>query len=88
MPTQQDSVDLIKNIAQLVLAPVCVVLLELSALYGLVCPYNGRKLFANLERFKDGGYVSAPCFQPLIFGDKKRANEAENELDLCTTVAF
>jgi hypothetical protein len=93
-PIMKQVVDLIKITVQIVLAPVCVVLLEFSALYGLVCPYNGRKLFANLERFRYGSAALAECFQPTAFGDQVKGTELEPEaefeikVDLCGALAF
>lgn len=40
------------------------IFLELSALYGLLTPYNGRKLYATIERAQYGNFFLAPCFQP------------------------
>lgn len=52
--------------------------LELSALYGLFSPLDGRKLYASLERAEYGGWILAPCFQPdaechLFGGDPNRS---------------
>lgn len=60
-------------------APLAVVLLEFAAIYGLIMPRDGRKLFASLERFTYGDYVLAPCFQPypdhhLFGGDIEALN--------------
>jgi hypothetical protein len=60
---------------RLLATPFAIVGLELSALYGLLSPYNGRKLYASFERliykgWRSGGelredeYCLAPCFQP------------------------
>ncbi|MDF1684709.1 MAG: hypothetical protein P1U36_08655 [Legionellaceae bacterium] len=84
----QDGVDLIKQIAHLILTPVYIVLLEMAALYGLVSPYNGRKLFASIERFNCGAAVAAPCFQPTWFGHKISEPEAEIKRDLCSILSF
>ena len=53
-----------KDILKLVASPLALPLLELSALYGLIRPYDGRKLYATIERLIYGDYVLAPCFQP------------------------
>ena len=37
---------------------------ELAALYGCIRPYDGRKLYATIERAMYGDSVLAPCFQP------------------------
>ncbi len=38
--------------------------LESSAIYGLFRPYDGRKLYATIERATYGNHILAPCFQP------------------------
>lgn len=53
-------VDLKKILTQ----PLAAVALELSAIYGLFSPYDGRKLYASIERAQYGSFVLAPCFQP------------------------
>ncbi|MCH9613171.1 MAG: hypothetical protein SP1CHLAM54_01680 [Chlamydiia bacterium] len=53
-----------KDILQVVMTPIVYVGLELSALYGLAMPLQGRKLFATFERYAFGDAVLAPCFQP------------------------
>jgi len=54
--------------------------LELAAVYGVFTPYNGRKLYASIERAQYERFILAPCFQPMptshLFGgdmDKKDA---------------
>lgn len=37
---------------------------ELAALYGIIRPYDGRKLYASFERAIYGHEILAPCFQP------------------------
>lgn len=68
-------IDLLKIIA----TPFSLVGLELASLYGLVRPYDGRKLYATIERATYGGYILAPCFQPdpnhhLFGGDLNKQN--------------
>jgi len=53
-------IDLLRVIA----TPLSLVGLELAALYGLFRPYDGRKLYATIERATYGRCVLAPCFQP------------------------
>ncbi|QLH34795.1 MAG: hypothetical protein HWD61_00545 [Parachlamydiaceae bacterium] len=36
----------------------------MSAFYGIIRPYDGRKLHANLETAFYGRPILAPCFQP------------------------
>lgn len=67
------------NVFNIVFAPIAVLLLEFSALYGMIMPYDGRKLYASLERFTYGDFVLAPCFQPepkehLLGGDIRQQN--------------
>ena len=54
--------------------PIALVGLELAAAYGLIRPYDGRKLYASIERAQYGNFILAPCFQPdaeehLLGGD-------------------
>ncbi|MBS4171388.1 hypothetical protein NEOC95_002136 [Neochlamydia sp. AcF95] len=46
------------------MTPVALVGLELAAIYGIFTPYNGRKLYASIERAQYGKFTLAPCFQP------------------------
>ncbi len=60
-------------------APINILLLECAALYGMLLPHNGRKLYASLETFAYGSFVLAPCFQPkpdthLLGGDMDMQN--------------
>jgi hypothetical protein len=48
-------------LGKFLLAPL---LLEAAAIYGMFRPYDGRKLYASVERTVYGGFVLAPCFQP------------------------
>ncbi len=53
--------------------------LELSAVYGLMRPNDGGKLYATFERCAYGRHLLAPCFQPsptshLGGGDLRVAN--------------
>jgi hypothetical protein len=50
--------------ARIVLAPITLLSLELSSIYGWFTPYNGRKLYATIERASYGDFILAPCFQP------------------------
>ena len=54
------AVDLLK----VAIHPIVIVGLELAAIYGVFRPYDGRKLYASLERAQYGHCVLAPCFQP------------------------
>ena len=67
------------NLLHIAFTPIAILLLECSALYGIIMPRNGRKLYANLERFTYGDFVLAPCFQPepeahLLGGDIGQQN--------------
>lgn len=52
------------DLAKAVSAPLVLAGLCLSAIYGVFMPYDGRKLYAALERAEYGGPILAPCFQP------------------------
>lgn len=56
--------DLGKCLLRIVLEPIAILGLELSALYGVLNPYDGRKLYASIERAQYGHFILAPCFQP------------------------
>ena len=46
--------------------PFALLGLEFSALYGLIRPYDGRKLYASCERALYGRPFLAPCFHPRL----------------------
>lgn len=61
--TGNAALDLLRVIA----TPIAIVGLELAAIYGIITPYDGRKLYASIERnmFEKGEKrLLAPCFQP------------------------
>lgn len=65
---------------RLALTPIVYVGLIFSALYGLVLPNDGGKLYASFERFAYGRWRLAPCFQPnadvhLFGGDIEVADQ-------------
>lgn len=71
--------DMFVDLLKIVLWPIFLLSLELSAIYGLFSPYDGRKLYASLERVYYGGAVLAPCFQPdptrhAFYGDPTKRN--------------
>lgn len=53
-----------KDMIRIAFAPMIYVGLELSAIYGLILPYDGGKLYATFERCAFGRELAAPCFQP------------------------
>jgi hypothetical protein len=53
-----------ENAIKFVAQPFAFVGLELAAIFGVIFPYDGRKLYASIERFQYGGPILAPCFQP------------------------
>ena len=56
--------DFKMDVLKIVANPFALIGLELAALYGIFMPYDGRKLYASIERSVYGGAVLAPCFQP------------------------
>lgn len=56
--------DVAHNLTRLALTPIIYVGLVLSAVYGIINPLDGRKLYATCERFWYHGSVLAECFQP------------------------
>lgn len=76
---EKRSLDVKSDVFHILFAPINILLLEFSALYGVLMPHNGRKLYANLEAFAYGDFVLAPCFQPepethLLGGDMDMQN--------------
>jgi hypothetical protein len=66
-----------KDALRIIATPLSIVGLELAAIYGLFRPYDGRKLFASIERATYGSFILAPCFQPdptshALGGDPKQ----------------
>lgn len=54
-----------KDLAKIITAPFALIGLQFAALYGLISPKNGRKLYASIEKGAFGPqYLLAPCFQP------------------------
>lgn len=53
-----------KDLLVIVSSPLIYIFLELSAVYGLFLPNDGKKLYATFERCAYGQALLAPCFQP------------------------
>lgn len=53
-----------KDLSRIIFAPLLLASIYLSAIYGLLTPLNGRKLFASFERLAYGSSMLAPCMQP------------------------
>ena len=57
--------DAYTDILRIIATPIALLGLELSAIYGLYSPYDGRKLYASIESaLYDGSFTLASCFQP------------------------
>ncbi len=56
--------DASHDLLKIVATPIALLGLELAAIYGVIQPYEGRKLYATLERATYGHSILAPCFQP------------------------
>ena len=68
-----------EDLLRVVASPLAIVGLELAAIYGLFMPFDGRKLYATIERATYGCAILAPCFQPeptghLFGGDTEDRN--------------
>lgn len=68
-----------QDLLRIITAPIAFVGLELAAIYGMISPYNGRKLYASIERAQYGNFILAPCFQPdpryhALGGDPQQRN--------------
>ncbi len=74
------STEKLQEIAKFIfLGPVAIVALEVAALYGLFRPYDGRKIYASIEKLLYGHGMWAPCFQEnpaghLLGGDITKRN--------------
>ena len=68
------------DLAKILASPVAIVALEIAAIYGIFRPYDGRKLYATIERATYGSSILAPCFQPNanyhLFGGNINAQNA------------
>ncbi len=67
-----------KDFLRILIAPFILLLLELSALYGIFAPRDGRKLYASFECGFYGRAILGGCFQPnepyhLFGGDINKA---------------
>ena len=58
------ALDMASDVVRIFGAIPGIVALELAAIYGIVRPKDGRKLYASLERGLYGTFILAPCFQP------------------------
>ncbi len=68
-----------KDLARVLTRPFHLIALQLSAIYGVISPCNGRKLYASFERLLPESFFLAPCFQPnasshFFGGDVKNKN--------------
>lgn len=53
-----------KDLLRIVTTPIALIGLELAAIYGIFSPYNGRKLYASIERAQYGNLILMRRFQP------------------------
>lgn len=72
--------DVGKNLLRIIATPISLAGLELAAAFGMFSPYDGRKLYATIERATYGSFVLAPCFQPnperhLLGGDINKKDQ-------------
>ena len=52
------------DFVRIIFSPLVFVGIHLASIYGIFSPYNGRKLYASVERAVYGQGLLAPCFQP------------------------
>ena len=62
--------DTAADVVRLFIFPLTILCLQLSAIYGIYSPDNGRKLYATFERVQYGAPVAAFCFQPKLKNNK------------------
>lgn len=53
-----------KDCLRIISQPFSIIGLEFASIYGIFNPYDGRKLYASIERAQYGNAIMAPCFQP------------------------
>ena len=53
-----------KDLLRVITQPWAILGLTFTAIYGVFSPYDGRKLYATIERAQYGHFILAPCFQP------------------------
>lgn len=53
-----------EDLLRIIGTPIAVIGLEFAAIFGIFSPYNGRKLYASIERAQYETCILAPCFQP------------------------
>ncbi len=54
-----------KDLLKIVVTPLAIIGLQFAALYGMIKPFDGRKLHASIERAIYSDNFTAPCFQPF-----------------------
>jgi hypothetical protein len=57
---KETGLDLLKCVT----SPIAILGLQCAAVYGLFRPYDGRKIYASIERGMFSHFILAPCFQP------------------------
>ena len=66
---KDEPVEVCKDLVRIILLPVILSTLFIIALYGILSPHDGRKLYATVERVAFcGHHVLATCFQPYPIG--------------------
>lgn len=71
--------DVFVDLLKILSSPLALITLEISAFYGIFNPYDGRKLYASVEKAYYNNAFLAPCFQPdpnrhAFRGDPKKRN--------------
>ena len=56
-----------RDLLRIILQPLLILGLELAVIYGIFNPYDGRKLYASLERLAYKEFRLVSCFQPDAF---------------------
>ncbi len=68
-----------KDLLRIVATPLVIVGMPLASIYGLIRPYDGRKLYATFERAIYGSALVAWCFQPRTKDARMMRFEAAEE---------
>lgn len=61
---KERAIEALIDVARIVVTPVITTTLSIAAIYAVINPLDGRKLYATLERAYYGNAILAPCFQP------------------------
>ncbi len=65
----------LKDLIKIILAPLLVIALEISAIIGLIFPLNARKIFGSIERFMVNEFEAHSCYNKTIIQEEILENK-------------